>query len=304
MEGSGSEAVQMNYRSRLGSRRPKNIRIQIKNTRFRCVVLKSGIRATTMNSLTEQLWERGTLSQQRTAAWSSFTKGSLLSTEGKRQFNWTKVGIGKKQLAWSGGVEKEQQLLERSSFLEHLWEGGNSQSWYGEEAGDLSSSGKEQLTWAASVRSIYSFSFERRTAYFSWCGYGSSCGKEYLTIAAWERSSFLEVVRGEGAAYLLKSPGKSSLAEQLKNLTWVGVCKTGYPNEQLRDEPDFRHLAIYENNAFFYPLKVIYEWNMESLIWTLKFQILSVVVHNFLLKRIKVNSEENWGVKCNVYITG
>jgi hypothetical protein len=50
------------------------------------------------------------------------------------------------------------------------------------------------------------------------------------------------------------------LAEQLKQLTGVGgVGKTGYPNEQLRDEPDFRHLAIYDNNAFFYPLKVIYE---------------------------------------------
>jgi hypothetical protein len=40
----------------------------------------------------------------------------------------------------------------------------------GEEAAYLNSSGKEQLTFAASVRSRYNFSFERRAAYLSWHG--------------------------------------------------------------------------------------------------------------------------------------
>jgi hypothetical protein len=35
----------------------------------------------------------------------------------------------------------------------------------------------------------------------TWAGMGrSSCGKEKLTFVAWERSSLLELVRGEGAA--------------------------------------------------------------------------------------------------------
>ncbi len=45
MGGSGSGAVQINYGSGFGSGRPQKIRIQIQNIGFRCVALKSKIRA-------------------------------------------------------------------------------------------------------------------------------------------------------------------------------------------------------------------------------------------------------------------
>ncbi len=142
MEGSGSGSgfIKKNCGSGFGFRRLKNIRIRIQNTGFRCVVLKSRIRPITVNSLTEQLWEKtSTLSQRWVAAWSSCTKGSLLSTEGWGRLielmwarnSFSDVACGKEQrqeraaayLAWVA-VGKEKlpwAVVGRSFFLELIW---------------------------------------------------------------------------------------------------------------------------------------------------------------------------------------
>jgi hypothetical protein len=80
--------------------------------------------------------------------------------------------------------------------------------------GPFNSFGKEQLTFAASVRSSTISTLKEEQLELVW--EEAAAIKSCLLL---ERSSLLKLVRGEEAAYLSKSPGKSSLAEQLKQLT-------------------------------------------------------------------------------------